>query len=365
MKIGIVAGGTGGHFYPGLAVAQLLLSYGHQVFFVIKKDDYVKPLLERERIPYWAIRSAGLQRRLAPSNLLIPFSLLQGWWQSRAMLKAQRPDALLVMGGYLSVPPAIAARQMKIPVVLHEQNVIPGLANKMLSRLASRVAVSFAPGLAVFGAKGVLTGNPVRSHFRSLPSAIQARLQFNLDPHKRTLFVFGGSLGARRLNELITDALDRLPAYSDRVQILHITGKDDIERMRSRYANMKFGFFVESFCYDMAAAYAASDGIISRAGASTVAELLVVDKPALLIPYPLATDDHQTANANVLVARGNAELHQQRDLNVDKVTALLERFFEDKNAWKRLVDTPLSEVNPLESSGRIVNILSDVIQRPA
>jgi UDP-N-acetylglucosamine--N-acetylmuramyl-(pentapeptide) pyrophosphoryl-undecaprenol N-acetylglucosamine transferase len=363
MKIAIVAGGTGGHFYPGLAVARSMMAFGHRIFFVIKKGDYVRPLLEREQIPYWAIHSAGLQRRLAVSNALVPLRLVQGFAQSLSMLRLQKPDAVLVMGGYLSVPPALAARALKIPVVLHEQNVIPGLANKMLSRLASKVAVSFAPGLPAFGEKAVLTGNPVRPDFATLPSPAEARARFGLNPQKQTLLVFGGSLGARRLNELVTDALARLSAYSERVQIIHIAGRND-DRMKDRYEKMKFEFFVDNFCHDMPAAYAACDGAVTRSGASTVAELLVVNNPALLVPYPFATDDHQTANANVLAQRGMAEVRAQRDLTVDALVSLLERFFQDAGAWRRPGDVEVDEINPLESASRIGLILSEVVSQP-
>jgi UDP-N-acetylglucosamine--N-acetylmuramyl-(pentapeptide) pyrophosphoryl-undecaprenol N-acetylglucosamine transferase len=364
VKIAIAAGGTGGHFYPGLAVARQLLANDHRVFFVIKQGDYVRPLLEREKIPYWAIHSAGLKRSLSLSNVLVPLRLLQGLAGSWSMLRSQKPDVLLVMGGYLSVPPALAARYLKIPVVLHEQNVVPGLANKMLSRIATRVAVSFAPGLSAFGEKATLTGNPVRAEFASLPPASEARSRFNLSPDTKTLLVFGGSLGARRLNELVTDALARLPDYADRVQIIHITGRDDAARMNDRYKKMKFRSFVDGFCHDMPAAYAAADAVIARSGASTVSELLVVGKPALLVPYPLATNGHQTANANVLARRGRAEVREQRDLSVDTLTPLLERFFNKSDAWRNSATATAEEINPLESASRIAAILSEVRLQP-
>jgi UDP-N-acetylglucosamine--N-acetylmuramyl-(pentapeptide) pyrophosphoryl-undecaprenol N-acetylglucosamine transferase len=364
MKFIVAAGGTGGHFFPGLAVARALIAQGHHIFFVIKKGDYVRPLLEREKIPYWAIHSAGLKRRLAPSNLLVPLRLVQGFAQSLSMLRSQRPDALLVMGGYLSVPPALAARALGIPVVLHEQNVVPGLANKMLSRLAARVAVSFEPGLAAFGDKSILTGNPVRAEFGRLPALSEARARFHLNPTKQTLLVFGGSLGARRLNELITGALARLESYAERVQVLHITGANDVDRMRERYGKLKFESHVDGFCHDMPAAYAACDGVIARAGASTVAELLVVRKPALLVPYPLATDGHQTANANVLKRRGLADVREQRDLTVESLAGLLEMFFKDPDAWRHSAAEDAQEINPMESALRIASILGEVGSKP-
>ena len=333
MRVVIAAGGTGGHFYPGLAVARALSAEGHSVSFIIKKGDFVLPLLAREKIPYDAISAGGFNRRPDLKNLMVVGKLIAGFFHSFRILSRERPDALLVMGGYLSVPPALAARMRGIPVVLHEQNVLPGLANRLLSRLASRVAVSFPASLSVFGSKAVLTGNPVRGEFFSLPMQSQAREKWGLDPEKKTVFVFGGSMGAHRLNQLVVEAFERLAVFADRHQVLHITGASDVTWVRPRYEKTPFRFYVDSYCHDMPSAYAASDLVICRAGASTVSELMVVGKPAIFIPYPLATGGHQTANAKVLADLGRARVYQQRDLQNGELTVILEGVLGRAPEW--------------------------------
>lgn len=334
MKVIIAAGGTGGHFYPGLAVARELIQSGSTVSFIIKKGDYVLPLLEREKIPFVAISAGGFKRSLHPKNILAVLKLIQGFFQAFRFLLKEKPSTLLVMGGYLSVPPALAAWILKIPVFLHEQNVLPGLANRCLSRLASRVAVSFPESLPVFGTKAILTGNPVRREFLTLPDQGTARKKWNLDPSKLTILIFGGSLGAHRLNQLVIEAIEQLPLYADRFQILHITGASDVTWAQSRYEKTPFRHYVDSYCHDMPSAYAASDLVIARSGASTVSELMVVKKPALFVPYPLATGGHQTANAKVLADRGAARIYEQKDLSNGELKVILEGHMAQPSEWQ-------------------------------
>src|SRR5262245_55773702 len=199
MNVLIVAGGTGGHFYPGLAVAKALIREGNSVQFLVRKNDYVIPLLERESITYVAISASGLQRRLDPRNLLLPFKLAAGFFQSIAHLSKKRPALMLVMGGYLSVPPAVAAKFLGIPVVLHEQNLKPGLANWMLSFVSHKVAVSFRESEKYFKGQAVYTGNPIRPEFAQLPTRESALAHWGLDSAKKTVLIFGGSLGSKPL----------------------------------------------------------------------------------------------------------------------------------------------------------------------
>lgn len=170
MRIAIVAGGTGGHFYPGLAVAKKAQQEGHDVFFFLKKGDLVIPFLKKENFPFVSISAGGVARAFSLRNVATLVKLMRGFFESRKALTSNRPDVLLAMGGYLSVPPALAARSLSIPVFLHEQNAKPGWANRFLSKLSKRVAVSFEASLPIFGAKGIWTGNPVRETFFRLPS---------------------------------------------------------------------------------------------------------------------------------------------------------------------------------------------------
>jgi len=358
MRVVIVAGGTGGHFYPGLAVARELLSSRAEVSFVIKRGDYVLPLLRREKIPFYSISAGGFNRRFDLKNFLVPFKLIAGIIQSFQIFHQEKPDALLVMGGYLSVAPALVARLIRIPVILHEQNVVPGLANRLLSRLASRVAVSFPTSLPLFGKKAILTGNPVRREFTNLPPSTAARQKWGLDASKLTLLIFGGSLGAHRLNQLAVEAIEQLPSYADRFQILHITGASDVTWVRQRYEKTPFGFYVDSYCHDMPSAYAASDLVIGRAGASTVTELMVVRKPAIFVPYPLATGGHQTANAKVLADAGKARVYEQRDLNRGELKNILEGLMKQPSDWQGWVKkTDPLPVDPARAAAAIADLI--------
>ncbi len=335
MRVIITAGGTGGHFYPGLAVARELIAMGDNVSFIIKKGDYVLPLLEREKIPFTTIAAGGFKRKLALSNLTSLMKLFSGFLQAYQYLLKENPDTLLVMGGYLSVPPAIAAKLQGIPVILHEQNAVPGLANRLLSRFASKIAVSFEQSVDVFGKKAVFTGNPVRREFFELPSQGGSRHKWGLDPDKKTFLVFGGSLGAQRLNQIVVDAFESLPQYAEQFQVIHITGAEDVAPVRARYGKTPYRFYVDSYCHDMPSAYAASDFVISRAGASTVSEVMVVKRPAIFVPYPLATNGHQTANAKVLVEMGRARVYEQKDLAEGAFNLILEGIMRLAPEWPK------------------------------
>ncbi|MCG3203532.1 MAG: UDP-N-acetylglucosamine--N-acetylmuramyl-(pentapeptide) pyrophosphoryl-undecaprenol N-acetylglucosamine transferase [Elusimicrobia bacterium] len=362
MKILIAAGGTGGHFYPGLAVARELLLRQDSVFFIIKKGDYVRPLLDRENIPYFAISAGGFKRSLHPANILVVLKLIFGFFESLRLLIKIKPNRLLVMGGYLSVPPALAARCLKIPVFLHEQNAIPGLANRCLSWLAAKVAVSFPSSKDVFGKKAVVTGNPIRKEFLSLPNPSDARKRWGLVPGNLTFLVFGGSLGAHRVNQLVIESLEKLTSFVDQFQFIHITGPSDVAWAQSHYKSNGFHAYVDSYCHDMPSAYAASDFVIARAGASTVSEIMVVKKPALFIPYPLATGGHQTANARYLADQGLAVIYEQKNLAGGEFVGILKNLMEFPAQWQSWWGkNPQMEINPAKSASMIADLVRESV----
>lgn len=351
-KVAIAAGGTGGHFYPGLAVAKELIAEKIHVFFFIKKNDYVKPLLEREGISYREIFSAGFVRAFSIRNVIGFFKLIVGVLESFFSLLRHRPDLLLAMGGYLSFPPVLAAWILRIPILLHEQNARPGLANRWLSWLASAVAVSFPESRSSFRGEVVVTGNPVRPEFANLPPAHAAREKFKLSASKKTILIFGGSLGAHRLNELLVQAFSAVPKLAALWQILHITGKNDEKSMSDAYRSTPWTVCVLPYCHDMASAYAASDFVICRAGASTVFELMAVRKPSLLVPYPYATDNHQRVNAQILENWGVAKVYEQKDLEKGESKEILQDLLESpheiETMARRFAEAPLDSLKAAE-----------------
>jgi UDP-N-acetylglucosamine--N-acetylmuramyl-(pentapeptide) pyrophosphoryl-undecaprenol N-acetylglucosamine transferase len=353
VKVVIVAGGTGGHFYPGLAVAGNLQESGDRVFFIVRQNDIVIPLLEREKIPFGTIQAAGFDRKGFLKNIAAIFKIAVGFFESLRWLNQEKPQVLLAMGGYLSVPVAFAARFLRIPILLHEQNVTPGLANRLLSRLAKRIAISFKESEESFSKKKViLVGNPIRKEFRRLPGKEESLRHWKLKTELPTLLVFGGSQGAHRINELILGAVQELANL--KFQILHFTGPHDEEWIKSEYEKINLPSFVGAYCHEMSKAYAASDLVLCRAGASTISELVAAKKPAVLIPYPYATDNHQWANAQILTQRGGADVFEQKDLSGEKLKEVLRNLIFNQ---KRIVQMGLSydgfEPWPTESAIKI------------
>jgi UDP-N-acetylglucosamine--N-acetylmuramyl-(pentapeptide) pyrophosphoryl-undecaprenol N-acetylglucosamine transferase len=336
MKILIVAGGTGGHLYPGIALARALA--GQDVIFVIRRGDMGKDILQKEGFAFREIAGQGLPRAFSFRALAFPYNFLRGWLETRSLLKAIRPDRVVGMGGYLSIPVIITAHTLGIRTLLHEQNAFPGLANRFLARWADSVAVSFPFSLTYFPkGKSWVSGLPVRPEIGTIDQTA-GRQHLGLDPQVHTFLVFGGSLGAQKINTLCIEAWGLLQAKNLKFQVIHITGTKDFDRVQKIYSELSFGVKVMPFCHAMADAYAAADAVISRAGASTVAELLKVCCPALLIPYPHATNNHQLYNAQVLEADRLAQVVLDNALTASGIADFLSGILkEDSSSPKRAV----------------------------
>jgi len=306
MKILIAAGGTGGHLYPGLAVARALS--GHDILFVVRRGDLGRDILKKEGFAVEEISGQGLPRSLSPKLFTFPFVFIQGWLDTWSLLKRYRPDRVLGMGGYLSVPVVMTAHALGIRTMLHEQNVFPGLANRLLSRWADSVAISFPASQPYFKGKNVwVSGLPIRREIGRIDKTA-ARASLGLTKDLTTFLVFGGSLGAAKLNSTVVDAWPLLIQKNIPFQVLHVTGAKDFDRVRKLYEGLQICAQVLPYCHQMAEAYAAADAVICRAGASTIAELQAAKRPALLIPYPYASNNHQLYNAQVLEKRGQAKV---------------------------------------------------------
>ncbi|MCB4756022.1 MAG: undecaprenyldiphospho-muramoylpentapeptide beta-N-acetylglucosaminyltransferase [Elusimicrobia bacterium] len=358
MKVLIAAGGTGGHFYPGLSAGKSLRDRGAEILFVVRKKDFVIPLLQKEKIPFATISAGGFVRRFRCGNMFSLAKLAWGWGESLVLLARYKPDWVLAMGGYLSVPPALAARLFRIPVLLHEQNITPGLANRLLDRLATKVALSFEESRKYFRSPVSVTGNPVRPEFKALPDRGAVCSQWGLDPQKMTMLVFGGSLGAHRLNELIVEAVTSLKDRKGSFQVVHFTGTKDAHSVREAYEKNGISSKVDAYCHDMPAAYSVADFVVCRSGASTVAELIVVQKPAVLVPYPLATEAHQLTNAKLLSEAGAAEVVEEKGLDGARLASYLRRFLDDKNGLlKRRQQYGRFQIDPLAAGDKIADLL--------
>ncbi len=310
----VMAGGTGGHVFPGLAVADKLKSEGWQVSWLGTAARMEARLVpehgyEIDFIDVAGVRGNGIKRLLAA-----PFQILKSIFQARKVLKNRQVDLVLGMGGFASGPGGIAAWTLGIPVVLHEQNATAGMTNRLLSYFSKKVLMGFSG--AFLNEKAILVGNPIRKDLLALPEK-----QFSASSSSLRVLVIGGSLGAQVLNETVPQALMNFDAT--KVSILHQTGKGFSESVLARYQDTHVEYKVQDFITDMAAAYDWADVIICRAGALTVAEVAVVGLPAIFVPLPHAVDDHQTKNAQSLVNAEAAILLPQKDLNAKKLSECL------------------------------------------
>ncbi|MCS4292409.1 UDP-N-acetylglucosamine--N-acetylmuramyl-(pentapeptide) pyrophosphoryl-undecaprenol N-acetylglucosamine transferase [Comamonas sp. BIGb0152] len=312
----IMAGGTGGHIFPGLAVAQELRSRGWTVHWLGAPDSMEERLVPPqgfalERVAFSGVRGKGLR-----SLVGMPWRLLKALQQARAVLRKVRPDVVVGMGGYITVPGGLAAKLAGVPIVLHEQNSVPGMANKLLARMARRVFSAFPNAIA----GGQWVGNPLRAEFLQQPEPAQ-RFAGRSGPLQ--LLVVGGSLGAKALNEVVPQALARM-APGVRPVVTHQSGAKQIDALQANYAAAGVQASLTPFIDDAAKAYADADVIVCRAGASTVTELAAVGAAAVFVPFPAAVDDHQTANARFLVDAGAGWLVQQSVLTPENLAQMLE-----------------------------------------
>jgi UDP-N-acetylglucosamine--N-acetylmuramyl-(pentapeptide) pyrophosphoryl-undecaprenol N-acetylglucosamine transferase len=317
-----MAGGTGGHVFPALAVADALREAGWRVVWLGARSGMEATLVPSRGFEMAWVRFSGLRGKGLVAKLALPLNLLVAFWQSARAIFAQRPDVVLGMGGYISFPGGMMASLFNRPLVIHEQNSIAGLANRVLAQLADRVLVAFPGALA----KGEFVGNPVRPEIARLAPPAE-RFAGRSGPLR--VLVVGGSLGAAALNDAVPCALALLPADA-RPQVVHQSGAKHVEQLRGNYAAAGVQATLAPFIDDMAAAYADADLVVCRAGATTVAELAAAGAASVLVPFPFAADDHQTTNARYLADRGAAVLVQQRDLSPERLADMLRGFTRDQ-----------------------------------
>lgn len=338
MKILIAGGGTGGHVFPGIAVAEeLKASFPEvQVVFVGGKQGIEATAVPEAGFRLRTLFTAGFPRRRwwrwPGAAVVNGFGLLQAIF----IILTERPKAVLGTGGYVSGPVSVAAKLFGVPLLLQEQNSIPGLTNRWLSRIADEVHLSFLEARSHFPRRDHLkvTGNPVRSYILA-GEREPAMREFKLDPNRPTLFVFGGSLGAKRINAAAVDALRRLKDRVD-VQCILQTGKDEFESIKAIVAKEQLHATVLPFVKKMHLAYAAADLVVCRAGAMTLAEIAVCGRPSILVPYPFAAHDHQRVNAANLADRGAAVVIEDGDLTGERLAKELAHLLADKTALSRM-----------------------------
>jgi UDP-N-acetylglucosamine--N-acetylmuramyl-(pentapeptide) pyrophosphoryl-undecaprenol N-acetylglucosamine transferase len=320
----IMAGGTGGHVFPGLAVADYLNAHGWRIVWMGNPDGMEAKLVPTRGYEMVWVRFAALRGKGLLRALLLPANLLRAFWQALRELGRVKPNVVLGMGGYVTFPGGMMAALTGRPLVVHEQNSVAGLANRVLAGVADRVLSGFPNVLG----KGEWTGNPVRAEIAGLPAPAQryAGRSGRLD-----VLVVGGSLGAQALNDAVPRALTLIPS-EERPRVTHQSGAKQIDALRAAYAVAGAEAELLPFIDDMAARYAQADLVICRAGALTVAELAAAGVASVLVPFPHAVDDHQTGNARFLSEAGAAILLPQKELTPEKLAALLRELTREKLA---------------------------------
>lgn len=317
----IMAGGTGGHVFPGLAVADYMKTAGWRVVWLGTERGMETTLAPQRGYEMETIRFSGLRGKNIATWLTLPLRLLRALWQSARVIDRVRPDVVLGMGGYPAFPGGLMASLLNKPLLIHEQNSVPGLANRILAKLADRVLLGF-PGVIRGDRKVTFSGNPVRSEISQLEAPDK---RYAARSGKLKLLVIGGSLGAQALNTIVPQALGLIPEKL-RPLVTHQAGTRHLDALRKNYAEAEVEGDLVTFIENMAARYADSDVVVCRAGALTIAELTASGVASILVPFPYAVDDHQTSNAKFLSDRNAAVLLPQNELTPQGLAELLTGF---------------------------------------
>ncbi len=367
MRLVIAGGGTGGHLFPGIAVAEEFLARNeaNEVLFIGTRNGIEARVLPGLGYPLEFISVTGMRRKSLIEQVKGIVMLMKSYFQSKRLLESFRPDIVLGVGGYASGPVVLAALNSTCRQFIHEQNALPGITNKFLARFAEKVFISFEESKRSFPAgKSVLTGNPLR---RQILKDVRSEGSEHADPGKFRLLVFGGSAGAHSINLAMVDALSFLGDLKRKLSITHQTGINDLEEVKERYRKIDFAAEVLPFIHNMADEYHRADLVICRAGATTLAEVTACGKACIFIPFPFATDDHQRKNAQALVEKGAGFMLLNRDLTGERLGNMIRELMGDKeklkivgkcarnlarpDAAKIIVDEMLAEKRPHPAAG--------------
>jgi UDP-N-acetylglucosamine--N-acetylmuramyl-(pentapeptide) pyrophosphoryl-undecaprenol N-acetylglucosamine transferase len=357
--VAIACGGTGGHLFPGLAVAEQLRKRGCAVALLISpKDVDQEAVKSASGMEVITLPAVALQQR---NYLSFARSFWQSWRAARRIFKSRPPHAVLAMGGFTSAPPILAAGKFGARTFLHESNTIPGRANRFLARFVDEAFIGFPSAAGLRARKVTATGTPVRPQFQPANPG-PCRAGFRLEPDRQTILVMGGSQGAGGINDLVLSALPLLGDRTATWQWLHLTGPGDVEKVAQAYATRGFKAVVKPFIAEMDMALGAATMAVSRAGASSLAEIAAVRLPALLVPYPTAADNHQLGNARAFEAAGAARLLEQKNATPEKVAALLVELVENLPARAK-IQTALARWHAPRAAEQIAEIMLAAIAR--
>jgi UDP-N-acetylglucosamine--N-acetylmuramyl-(pentapeptide) pyrophosphoryl-undecaprenol N-acetylglucosamine transferase len=322
-RIVIACGGTGGHLFPGIAVAEICQKRGHEVLLLISEKKIDSMAVEGyEHLTFERVQSVPMPRLLSLAMVPFIFRSLMGLLSCRKVLKNFDATVVMGMGGFTSTIPLMAGRMRRCKTLVHESNAIPGRANRLNAKFSDQVLVGLEACAEHFDAtKTRVVGTPLRTELNGRPDKTKALQHFDLKPDKKTVLVMGGSQGARGINQMISESLDTY--FKADVQILHIAGIDDFGMVQKAFDEFGESGKVLEFCAKMGLAYEVADVAVCRSGASSLAELACFALPAVLIPYPYAAEDHQTKNAEIYERSGAALLYQQKEMDAAQLASVL------------------------------------------
>ena len=363
LRIVIAGGGTGGHLYPGIAVAREIMSRrpDARISFVGTAKGIEARVVPLEGFTLDLIRSGGIKGKSLVARgrgaALLPVSLADAW----GVINRRRPQLVIGVGGYSSGPVVLVAALRGVPTLLLEQNAVPGLTNRVLASFASAAAVTFESTQTFFGSKAFVSGNPVRPEFLK-DVASQTESDSDDQASSARVLVFGGSQGAHAINMAMVEAAEELAAHAPRLQLTHQTGERDVEVVRAAYRKARLAADVAPFFDDMGRQLGRADLIVCRAGATTLAEMTAAGKAAILIPLPTATDDHQRKNAEALVAAGAAVMLEQSALNGHTLAQRVLRLAGDRAARTRMSAAARTMARP-DAARVIVDRAMELVKR--
>ena len=363
MRVIIAGGGTGGHLFPGLAVAEELKNRDDstEVIFVGTEYGIEARVVPREGYPIKFLRAEGLVGVSTVKKAKAIVTTFFSIGDSYKIIQTVRPDIVIGVGGYASGAAMLTAYLMSIPTMILEQNSIPGLTNKILGRFVRAVCITYQESISFFPkAKTFLTGNPVRMQILKGDIESAYRL-FSLERGLFTIFIFGGSSGAKSINMAIVNALNNMYDLKDKIQFLHQTGIRDYENIRESYRKTGFKGTITPFIYQMGEAYAVADIVVSRAGATTLAELTALGKPAILIPYPYAAGQHQELNARKLLEMGAAKMIRDSELKGESLANSIREMYTNETMRAEMQRNSRSVGRP-EACSKVVDIAMSLVK---
>ena len=351
MRVVIAGGGTGGHLFPGIAIAEEILARGntHRIIFIGTEKGIEHRILGKLGYELQEIDVEGVKGRGLKALIKVTYQIPHSMWQSRQILKRFCPDVVIGVGGYASGPAVVAARIMGIPTAIAEQNAMPGITNRILSKFANLIFVTYAETKDWFPqSKVIVSGNPVRKVFAARSAGVQEEKKY------KQLLIFGGSQGAAAINKNVIAMMPQLQKMKDKLRVLHQTGDREVEMVKQSYEQYGLDAQVTPFIVNMADAYAAADLIICRAGATSLAEITAAGKAAILIPYPWAANDHQTKNAEAMACAGAAVIINEQELNGQKLFGIIDDLLANKQKLRQMEEAS-AKLGNIKAAAKIVD----------